>query len=65
MERAGISWREYKRFRRIRYAMDLLVDKSRQIGEVAELTGYASTAHFSKVFKDVTGQPPSEWRDNY
>ncbi|WP_157237968.1 hybrid sensor histidine kinase/response regulator transcription factor [Desulfobacter curvatus] len=64
MERAGISWREYKRFRRIRYAMNLLVDKSRQIGEVAELTGYASTAHFSKIFKDVTGQPPSEWRDN-
>ena len=65
MERAGISWREYKRFRRIRYSMDLLVDKSRQIGNVAELAGYASTAHFSKIFKDVTGQSPSEWRDNY
>ncbi len=62
MERVGISWREYKLFRRMRYAMDLLVDKKRQVGDVAELTGYSSMAHFSKTFKDITGKSPSEWR---
>lgn len=65
MERVGISWREYKRFCRMRFAMDLLVDKDKQIGDVAELTGYSSMAHFSKVFKEVTGQSPSEWRNTH
>jgi len=62
MEQVGISWREYKRFRKIRFAMGLLVDKEKQIGDIAVATGYSSAAHFSKIFKEMTGQSPSEWR---
>lgn len=64
MERAGISWREYKRFRRMKLAMVLLKEKEHQIGEVAEMTDYSSTAHFSKAFKEVVGKSPSQWHQN-
>lgn len=62
MERAGISWREYKLFRRMKVAMELLSGSDKRVGEIAELTGYSSVAHFSRTFKDVTGKSPSEWR---
>jgi ligand-binding sensor domain-containing protein/signal transduction histidine kinase/CheY-like chemotaxis protein len=63
MERLGISWREYKRLYKLRYAMDLLQDPSNQIGEIAEKAGYSSSAHFSKIFKEHTGTTPSAWRN--
>lgn len=63
MERLGISWREYKRLYKLRYAMDLLQDSAHQIGEVAEKAGYSSSAHFSKIFKEHTGTTPSAWRN--
>jgi ligand-binding sensor domain-containing protein/signal transduction histidine kinase/DNA-binding response OmpR family regulator len=64
MERVGISWREYKRLRKLRYAMDLLKNPVYQIGEVADKAGYSSGAHFSKLFKEHTGRTPSDWRKN-
>lgn len=32
------------------------------IGEVAQLLGYGDVYHFSKIFKQKTGQTPSEYR---
>lgn len=64
MERVGISWREYKRLRRIRFAMNLLRDPHIPIGDIAEQSGYGSAAHFSKIFKEINGESPSEWRRN-
>jgi AraC-like DNA-binding protein len=64
MERLGISWREYKRLRKLRYAMDLLKNPAYQIGEIAEKAGYSSAAHFSKLFKEYTGSTPSAWRNS-
>ncbi len=64
MQRIGISWREYKRLRKLRIAMDLLRNPANRIGTVAELAGYSSAAHFSKTFKEHTGQSPTEWRNN-
>lgn len=64
MENNGISWREYKRLRRIKFAMELLADKEKNISEVSEISGYSSVAHFSKIFKEITGESPTEWRNN-
>lgn len=32
------------------------------IGEIAQLTGFSEAANFSRTFKKITGQTPSEWR---
>jgi len=62
MQRIGISWREYKRLRKLRIAMELLRDPKNRVAMVAEQAGYSSAAHFSKIFKQYTGVSPTEWR---
>ena len=62
IQRLGISWREYKRMRKLRFAMDLLRDPTKRIGIIAEKAGYNSPAHFSKIFKQHTGLSPKKWQ---
>ena len=46
---------------RIQKAKDLLGSDYGTISQVAESTGYSSVYHFSKMFKQHTGQSPSEY----
>ena len=64
MQRLEISWREYKRMRKLRYGMDLSHDPTMGIGMVAEKAGYNSSAYFSKVFKQHTGISPTKWQQD-
>ena len=48
---------------RIRQAKGLMADPALRISEVAERTGYADTAHFSRVFKKLEGVSAGEWRN--
>ena len=47
---------------RIERAKKLLADPSMRVHTVAEQTGFADVAHFSKSFKKITGQTPGEYR---
>ena len=47
---------------RIERAKMLLADPSMRVHAVAEQTGFADVAHFSKSFKRITGQTPGEYR---
>lgn len=47
---------------RIERAKTLLADPSMRVHAVAEQTGFADVAHFSKSFKKITGQTPGEYR---
>ncbi|MBQ9252727.1 MAG: response regulator [Clostridia bacterium] len=49
---------------RIERAKQLLKDPSLRIHQVAEATGYADVAHFSKSFKKYTGQTPGDYRNH-
>jgi len=62
MQRLGISWREYKRLRKLRVAMDLLRNPASRVKNVAEEAGYSSAAYFSKIFKKQTGFSPTDWK---
>ena len=44
-------------------AMQLLAETELSVSEVAASVGYISSAHFSHLFKKMTGIAPSEWRD--
>ena len=44
-------------------AMQLLAETELSVSEVAASVGYISSAHFSHLFKKMTGVAPSDWRD--
>ena len=45
-------------------AKALLDTRERSISRIGEDVGFASSAHFSHVFKKMTGMTPSEYRDS-
>jgi transcriptional regulator GlxA family with amidase domain len=62
--RAAIGYRphEYLLFCRIDRAKDMLADADAPLVEVALSVGFQSQAHFSTVFKRLTGHTPAQWR---
>ncbi|MDR7328567.1 helix-turn-helix transcriptional regulator [Corynebacterium guangdongense] len=55
----------YLRARRVALAQSLLVDarhRDTSIAEVAARCGFSSQSAFTRVFKELTGQPPLQWR---
>ncbi|HQD38989.1 MAG: AraC family transcriptional regulator [Firmicutes bacterium] len=59
----GCSPIAYRNSVRIRKAMTLLAGNS-TIDEIAFMVGFSSAVHFRKVFKDIMGKLPSEFRKN-
>ena len=48
---------------RIEKAKELLADLSLRIGDIAEQVGFLDMAHFSRVFKKMTGHSANEYRN--
>jgi YesN/AraC family two-component response regulator len=46
---------------RMKKAMEILRESNHSIAEVARLTGYQDAKYFSKVFKRITGETPSNY----
>ena len=45
-------------------AKALLASRDKSISRIGEETGFASSAHFSHVFRKMTGMTPTEYRDS-
>jgi YesN/AraC family two-component response regulator len=58
----GMSFREFLARRRIDRASVLLRDQKRTVTEVYLEVGFKDLSHFGRVFRRVTGQPPSRFR---
>lgn len=58
----GMSFREFLARRRIERASVLLRDHKRTVTEVYLEVGFKDLSHFGRVFRKVTGQPPSRFR---
>ncbi|MBP1964963.1 response regulator transcription factor [Paenibacillus aceris] len=58
----GQSFINYLNSLRIRQAKHMLVDGELKVYEVAEQVGFQSLPHFNRVFKQLTGQSPNEYR---
>ena len=58
----GMRPHEYLVWQRIERAMILLRDHHQPLCEVALGVGFKTQAHFTTVFKRVTGKTPNEWR---
>lgn len=60
-EKMGISYSEYLRNLRIKYAVSLLEHGIDSVKNVAFLSGFSDPLYFSTVFKKVVGVSPSEY----
>lgn len=49
---------------RVEKAKELLADPGYRIGDIAEQVGFLDMAHFSRVFKKITGSSPSDYRNS-
>ncbi|MBC9876766.1 helix-turn-helix transcriptional regulator [Bradyrhizobium sp. INPA01-394B] len=58
----GYRPREYLLNHRIEQAKSLLTTTERPLAEIALAVGFSTQAHFSTVFKRISGQTPARWR---
>jgi AraC family transcriptional regulator len=58
----GYRPREYLLHQRIEHAKSLLSNGETPLAEIALAVGFCTQAHFSTVFKRMTGETPARWR---
>ena len=58
----GYRPREYLLNHRIEHAQSLLTTTPCSLAEIALAVGFSTQAHFSTVFKRISGQTPARWR---
>lgn len=61
----NVSFYKFLSQKRIAYAKELLISGNYSIMEVAYLSGFSSHGAFTRMFKQVTGQAPNEFRKMY
>lgn len=58
----GLTFREFLARRRIARAVELLPDQDRSLTDIYLNVGFKEMSHFGRVFRKLTGQPPSHFR---
>lgn len=61
-ERTGQNYLQYVRERRIKRAKELLAATNLKVYEVCEKVGYSDTTHFNRIFTEMVGMRPVEYR---
>jgi len=63
-ERTGRSFTELLRQCRVDLACELLRDSERSLAEIADVCGFCDQSYFTRVFQDVKGATPKQFRAN-
>jgi hypothetical protein len=50
---------------RVKRSQELIQNTDCALKEVAELAGFKSIHHFTRVFRDIVGETPGAWRQKY
>ncbi|MEX2382711.1 MAG: helix-turn-helix domain-containing protein [Opitutales bacterium] len=58
----GLTFTEYLTRIRIEKAKEMLLNPHTRISEAAFAVGFQSLSQFNRAFKNITGQPPTEYR---
>jgi AraC-like DNA-binding protein len=58
----GINFTEYVSRVRIEKAKNLLLNPNLRVSEIAYEVGFQSLTHFNRVFKNVVGESPTDYR---
>lgn len=64
-EKTGENFMDYLMKIRIERSKKLLGNLSLRIYDICEMVGYDSPQHFSKVFKEIAGVTPKDYRKNW
>ena len=64
-EATGFTLAEYINTSRVMKARELLLTTNDSITDIAEATGFESSTHFGKVFKQYMGSPPLAYRKTF
>jgi len=62
--RFGCSLGEFVRRRRVSWACNELANRDRTISSIAAEAGFADHAHFTRIFRRLTGCTPRWWREH-
>ena len=62
-QEAGVPLAAYIRIEKTEEAKRLLRYTDKHISSIAIFLGFSSQAHFSKVFKEITGMTPGIYRE--
>lgn len=64
-KKTGQNYIDYLTKVRIEKAQELLLDAKLHICDISQMVGYESPKYFSKVFKEITGYTPKEYRNKH
>ena len=59
----GINLSDFIKIKKIQEAEELLYQTDKSLVSISEYLGFSSQAHFCKVFKDIKGITPTEYRN--
>jgi AraC-like DNA-binding protein/ligand-binding sensor protein len=59
----GLTFTDYLGRIRIEKAKTLLLNQHLRVSEIAYMVGFQSLTHFNRVFRNLTGESPSHFRD--
>ena len=60
----GLSSSHFIRKVRIEHAKELMDNPELQISEIAYMVGFSNPAYFNRVFNEVEGRSPRDYREN-
>jgi AraC-like DNA-binding protein len=58
----GLSPQKYIAERRVTRSQEIMLTTDEPLSQVAGICGFSDQAHFSRIFRQATGQSPSAWR---
>lgn len=59
----GVNFTEYVSRSRVEKAKNLLLNPNLRVSEIAYEVGFQSLTHFNRVFKKITGESPTHYRE--
>ena len=60
----GLTFTEYRGRVRIEKAKALVLNHHLRISDIAHEVGFQSLTHFNRIFRQITGESPTAFRDN-
>jgi YesN/AraC family two-component response regulator len=61
---SGITFNKFCSLLKVEYAKELLNTGNYKAYQISEMLGYSSVDYFTRIFKDITGKTPSDYKKN-